>query len=315
MNNGARAARRTGAGTLGVMLALGVVLAGAPGAAAAEPSPEMAAAASLFLPGLGQALQGNYGEGGLQGALFLGALWQEVRFESDPDFIPVEDREDPVTGNILTNAATHQADFFYFAVQNLAFYSAFAAYRDGRAAAADGGDATPGPRESFAELALAPFQGEYLFRPVTLAALLLPLYIALSPRDDGRVLYQPTDGITPEQIAAADMGIHFGVAIGEEAFFRGVLNTGLSERLGRWWGLAASSLLFGLSHQGSAGQATAASATGFGAFLGYLQQENGYDIRQGIAIHFWWNFLVSLGLLDNQEKTATVPLLYVAFRF
>jgi hypothetical protein len=45
----------------------------------------------------------------------------------------------------------------------------------------------------------------------------------------------------------------------------------------------------------------------FGAYLGWLQQQNDYAIGQGVAVHFWWNFLTSLALLKKHEGMHVTP--------
>jgi membrane protease YdiL (CAAX protease family) len=94
------------------------------------------------------------------------------------------------------------------------------------------------------------------------------------------------------------------------------LNNGLSDSLGPGWGLVTSSAIFGLAHEGVGNQATIAQAMLFGLYLGWLQQRNDYDIGEGVAIHFWWNFLVSLGTLkERRAKEQEVQLLHVTWRF
>ena len=90
-----------------------------------------------------------------------------------------------------------------------------------------------------------------------------------------------------------------GPAVGEEAFFRGFLNNQLSHQLGRWWGLGLSSGIFALGHSGTGNQASALQAGIFGLYTGWLQQHNNYAIGEGVAIHFWGNFLASAVAIAN----------------
>ena len=95
------------------------------------------------------------------------------------------------------------------------------------------------------------------------------------------------------------VGIGMGPAVAEEALFRGFLNNHFSHHYGRWGGLALSSALFAIGHLGEGNQADALTAGLFGAYVGLLQQRNGYAIGEGVAIHFWTNFLAGLTALSH----------------
>lgn len=288
----------------GCALALWLGLAGDPQAS----NPELKATASLFIPGLGQATNGDYVEGGLQFGTALVLARNYVRLSEDDRFIEFEDRVDDQNKLIHTNRVTFEADFYAAALTNLSLYSSFGAYRDARLAMNNEGYETPAPRESLGDLALAPFNPEYLFRPTTLVALVFPLYFALTDPDEERYIFQPDNTISRKELRLGYAGVHEMVAVGEESFFRGVLNNGFSSALGEGWGLAASSTVFGLAHSGNAGQASEVAAALFGVYTGYLQQINGYRIGQGVAIHFWWNFLVTLGMLNERKPNQIVSL-------
>jgi hypothetical protein len=295
------------------LLALGplALACGPHGARAQTAAPEWAAFGSLLLPGVGQALNGDYAEGAAQAGLYLVLVNQYRQHIDRPDYIPFDLREDESNDTIRINRTTVIADQYATASLDLAFYSSFAAYRDARARPEHAnGYRTPAPRESLAELALAPFSTEYLTRPSTLAPLLIPLALALAPAQSGRLVYSREDGIAREELAARFFVQHGAVAVGEEAFYRGVLNNGLSNALGENWGLATSSVLFGLSHEGGAGQANALGAALFGAYLGWVQQRNGYAIGEGVAIHFWWNFLTSIAFLKSYPGATVTPITF-----
>ncbi|MEE8396350.1 MAG: hypothetical protein V3S29_09870, partial [bacterium] len=187
-----RAAPRRWAGPPVAPLLAALCLAGAaalhpPTTRAAPPRPELAAAASALFPGAGQFLNGETGEAALHAGFFLVSLGQYLRLASDGRYLPIDRRAAGAEPGIQTNRVTAYADLSYFAAQNVSLYSAFAAYRDGRQAMANTGYRTPAPKESLTQLATAPFSLAYLTRPLTLAALAVPLYFALTPRDDGRL--------------------------------------------------------------------------------------------------------------------------------
>jgi membrane protease YdiL (CAAX protease family) len=306
--SGAAPCRVRGLRLAWVAAALAVLVLAGSARPACAADPEAVAAGSLLLPGLGQVVNGDYAAGATQATLYFVLLNQWSQHIDRPEYIPQSRREDEELHTLRTNRTTVIADAYGAAALDLAFYSSFAAYRDARSQPANAaGYDTPPPQESLQDLALAPFEWDWLKRPTTLAPLLVPLYLALAPAASDRLVYAPDDSIERREIAARFFFMHGGVAIGEEAFFRGFLNTALSDSLGRWWGLAGSSTVFGLAHSGQGAQATAVGAAVFGAYLGWLQQQNDYAIGQGVAVHFWWNFLTSLALLKKHEGMHVTP--------
>lgn len=99
-------------------------------------------------------------------------------------------------------------------------------------------------------------------------------------------------------------GLDLQVAMGEEALFRGVVQSGLARRFGETEGLLAGSLIFGLLHApsglGLEGQdrrnfflykLPATLATG--AYFSWLYKRSGYSLAPSTAMHFWYNFMLS----------------------
>ncbi len=305
---------RAGPPALLSLLALSFATVLAPAPARAIP-PGWSATLSLLAPGLGQILNRNVGEGVTHAVVWAVMSSEYLRLSEDEDFIEFDDRVDEENKTIATNRTTFLADLYAFGSLNLSFYSGFDAYRDARLATDNAGYRTPAPSETITDLALAPFDWQHLKRPTTWAPLAIPLVFLLIGPDEDTFIFQPDNTISREEMAAGFFAMHEMVAIGEEAFFRGVLNNGLSSAWGRTWGLVASSAIFGLAHQGDAGQATALGAGGFGAYVGYLQQRNDYKIGQGVAIHFWWNFVTSLAMLRTRDSQRIVPLYSYFLRY
>ena len=77
-------------------------------------------------------------------------------------------------------------------------------------------------------------------------------------------------------------------------YYRGIVQTELTERLHPSLALAVSSLLFGASHIPNQGLGISSAATVVGGYLGYRYKSNGYDLGEVIATHFWLNFLPSV---------------------
>jgi hypothetical protein len=278
---------------------------------------EWRAAASFFAPGVGQALNGDYVEGGAQFGLYLVLAGQYLTLTGEPDYIKPGDRTDRKR-NITINRTSFEADLYGTALTDLSLYSAYGAYRDARQQAGNRGYATPAPQETLAQAASAPFQWEYLQRPTTWLPVLVALAAAASPPTGASYLYRPQGGLTRDEMAYGFAGEFEMVAVGEESFFRGLLNNGFSSAFGENWGLASSSAVFGLAHAGVGAQATPLAATLFGGYLGWLHQRNDYDIREGVAIHFWWDFLTGIAMLKTRKAQVGDPpvrLAQVAFHF
>jgi membrane protease YdiL (CAAX protease family) len=220
--------------------------------------------------------------------------------------------------------------------QNLWFFSIFDAYRNGRALRDDAGYRHPISRESLGYLASAPFRPSVLARPWVWAgvpaALALGLGIAyLADRDsftrnptifDVRGLNVLGHDFRSRGAAFAAGEAYLAalfdpVGVGEEALFRGVLQSEFDERFGTWGGLAAASGLFGAVHAlnfvGSGQDAKQAliavpviSLLGAGLGLAYIR--TGYRLETSVAMHFWYDFLLSTAAfaLDPQHQPFVV---------
>jgi hypothetical protein len=89
------------------------------------------------------------------------------------------------------------------------------------------------------------------------------------------------------------------VGVGEESLFRGVIQTELEERFGTWGGLVAASTIFGAIHFLNYGNdpkqgliAVPVIAT-LGSSLGLAYIETGHRLETSVAMHFWYDFLLS----------------------
>jgi membrane protease YdiL (CAAX protease family) len=205
--------------------------------------------------------------------------------------------------------------------QDLWFYSIFDAYRAARVMRDDAGYRTRITRETLPELATAPFRPSVLARPWVWAGVPLTLGVGLgitylidrSSFSGHTSLFD----LRSINILGHNFRSHAGafaageaywaavfdpVGVGEESLFRGYLQTELEEQLGTYGGLATASAIFGAFHLANfvgpgqdikqAGYAIPVIATlGAGFGLAYIQ--TGHRLETGVAMHFWYDFLLS----------------------
>ncbi len=271
-------------------------------------SPSSAAAISGLCPGCGHFYLGERGTAiaylTTTASLFAGGFVMVADVDNAPE-------ADDAIGFELSLAA-----------QNLWFYSIFDAYRDARLAQPPGEQdyTTPVSRESLSTLASAPFRLRVLRRPWVWAAVPLAASagIAASALADPEVFIGARSLFEggPVNFLGLRLGVGPGfalgeayyavlftpVAVGEEALFRGFVQGALSERLGPWGGWATASLIFGSIHifnfLGPGADPRDAliavpAITGVGALFGLAHMKTGYQLETSVAMHFWYNFLLS----------------------
>lgn len=219
------------------------------------------------------------------------------------------------------------------AAQNLWFYSIFDAYRDARVLRDDVGYEFPITRESLDELVLAPFDPRVLKSPWVWGGVPIALGLGLgfsylvdkeafdnakSIGDVGKVnvLGHRFNRGTGFLAGSAYFAALFApVGVGEEALFRGVVQTEMEERLGTTWGLVVSSAIFGAVHTFNFLQddpKTALVAVPLiavvGSSLGLAYQHTGHQLKTSVAMHFWYDTLLSMAAfaLDPEHQPFVV---------
>ena len=280
-----------------------------PGAAAAQPSPSVAAFASALVPGLGQATCGNYEEAAAHFGLFAVSLSAAVYYQRKPDFLDDNVRYDSANDLEYINRTTLRRDFALRLAVDTALYSSFSAYRDARRLD-DRAYRTPAPNESLSDLALAPFSWEFLSRPTTFIPLAFQAW-AVSRSQGAYGIYRGPD-VSARDLHLTNVTANEFTAVGEEGFFRGFINNEFSHRWGNGWGLTWSSLLFGIAHTGQGQTANAVEASIAGAYLGWIHQRNGFQIGEGVALHYWINVLAGIAAIRNG---GSAPLLSLSVPF
>jgi hypothetical protein len=292
---------------------ISVAIACAPGVypalAFAQPSPSLAALASAIIPGLGQASYGNYEEAAAHFGIFAVSLSTALHYQHKPDFLNDDARYDGASDGEYINQTTLRRDFALRLAADTMLYSSFGAYRDARQRD-ERAYRTPAPRESLSELALAPFSWEFLSRPTTFIPLILQAW-GVSRSKYGYGIYRGND-VSTRDLHVYNVTANEFTAVGEEGFFRGFVNNEFSDRWGNGWGLTASSLLFGIAHTGQGQTANAVEASIAGAYLGWMHQRNGFQIGEGVALHYWINVLAGIAAIRNG---GSAPLLSLRLPF
>lgn len=286
---------------LGFALAGALALGAAP-AQADAPAP-FAGLASLIVPGLGQASNGDYASAAAHFGVYATAVLAGEHYRRQRDFLPDDTRYGTVPDGELVNRTMLRYDYATRLATDTALYSSYAAYRDARLRD-NRGYRTPPPGESLDDLALAPFSLELLSRPTTFVPLALQAWAASR---GGYGIYRSPD-VGAGSLYAYHLLANEATAVGEEALFRGVFNNELSDRYGPGWGLALSSLTFGVAHNGQGQTASIAQAAAAGAYLGWLQQRNGYRAAEGVALHYWLNVLAGISAIRHGGGAALVAL-------
>jgi membrane protease YdiL (CAAX protease family) len=205
--------------------------------------------------------------------------------------------------------------------QDLWFYSIFDAYRSARVLRDDAGYRHPITRETLPELATAPFRPSVLARPWVWGGVPLALGAALgleylfdrgSLSSHGSIFDVRSINVLGHTFQSRPLGFAAGeaywaalfapVGVGEEALFRGYLQTELEEQLGTYGGLAAASGIFGAFHvvnfigpgqdiKQAAFALPVIASVGAAAGLAYIH--TGHRLETSVAMHFWYDFLLS----------------------
>jgi membrane protease YdiL (CAAX protease family) len=152
-------------------------------------------------------------------------------------------------------------------------------------------------------LLLSPFKLKYLKNPWVFVPILLAgassffTTDADKPLSKARSIMMFDREYTPTQAALLTAGIgayqYLLVASGEELFFRGMIQTELTEHMTPWLSIPLSSLFFGLLHLHHHGWSGFLEGTAAGLYFGYRYQKNKYDLGEVISAHFWTDWLPS----------------------
>ena len=187
----------------------------------------------------------------------------------------------------------------FLTLQSTWCYGIYAAYRDVRKYNEQLGYKYKMPMERFDELAAAPFSLKILKKPEVWGGLLGKFALAVT------IAYftLPNDHIKDasfRNVLPPFMSLPIG--LGEEALFRGFIQSCLSEFLTPWGGIAVSSLLFGTAHlSNTIGMSSKDRkeycrlaiplVTTGGFYYGWLTYKN-HSLQESVALHTWYDFIV-----------------------
>lgn len=185
----------------------------------------------------------------------------------------------------------------FYATKDIDFFESYRSYRSKET------HNIPLTYTSLGMLALSPFQFQYFNDPDFLLPILGASVLASSllSKSNNPNLFE-SKSITwfgkerkPFKFAIANSLYRWWIitliAVSEEVIFRGMIQTELSELVNPEFGLAASSILFGLMHyKFGKDWIYTLRATAAGFYLGWQYQKYDYDLRRVIAFHFYIDF-------------------------
>jgi len=271
--------------------------------------PRSAAGLSLLCPGCGQVYLHEPGKGAAMLAVTAGLVASGVLLLRDAGSVSLDGPSTSKKAPIGLDLAT--------AGQNLWFYSIFDAYRDARVLRGDVGYSFAITRERLPDLITAPFKPRVLKSPWVWAGVPLALIagIGVSALAAGGDLSNSPSIFDVRQINflghnySRGTGFALGegafatlfgpVGVGEESLFRGLIQTEMEERFGTGWGIATASAIFGTVHLVNFGQdpkealVAVPTIAVIGSALGLAYVHTGHKLETGVAMHFWYDFLLS----------------------
>jgi membrane protease YdiL (CAAX protease family) len=195
-----------------------------------------------------------------------------------------------------------------FSSQNITFYSVYAAYRDVRINNEQRGYRYTMPTDSFQDLTFAPFRWSVLKKPEVWGGLLGSLAAASAV---SYFLFEPDSHIACSTKNSTILPFAaFSIGLGEEAFFRGYLQSFLAERMSPAAAITTSSLVFGAAHIGNIltvenDQVVLVEnwreyltygipfISTLGGYMGWLTHKN-RSLQQSVALHAWYDFAIFL---------------------
>ncbi len=208
---------------------------------------------------------------------------------------------------------------------NTLFYGMYAGYRDARIYNDQMGYKYRMPKDSLADLTMAPFSWSVIKKPEVWGGVLgmfaggvLVATIVNSNRSSHIVL--SSDGYQSRPLIA------FPVGIGEEAFFRGVVQSQAIEFFKPAGGITFASIYFGAAHYQNTFRMSSQDRRLYcqyvmpfiaacGGYMGWLSYKNG-SLKESVAVHAWYDFIIfSLASVASQSITGEPATFAIQFAF
>jgi hypothetical protein len=296
-------------------------------------------AAEVWVPGLGYAITGQWDKAIVFGSsrLITSSLgyssYNSVYYQDNPDDIyQTVDSAETESGKTETrvhlNKETWDANYYSSLNFNLLLTSWGDLYQH-----------SCEPNTETYDLMLSPFRFDHFYKkwafwaPIgVLIANYAYFYEASAEKSDTQVTYFLKRGLKASDLSRDSFPKYYMVGVGEEMFFRGTVQHYFFETLKESWGvspsasrhlsIAAASAVFAVGHDGNGFTANPFYAFIFGMYEGYVYHSSlaSFDLMTAIAVHSWWDILVTYTILNNAEFTESqakvqVPLLSIGFRY
>lgn len=287
----------------------------------------------MFVPGLGYAISGQWDKAAIIGGgkwiasnhLYNSYNSKDIQLNTD-EIYQFTDTDQSKSGlaetKVYLNKETWKAQFYSNVYSNLLLTTWGDMYQHG----------CKSNIETYGYM-LAPLRVDHFYDkwsfwiPIAFAGYLyneLPKY--------SKIEYHLGNGLKRDELKRESFMMYYGVGLGEEMFFRGTVQDaifylykdsfGFSGEFSRHLSVFSASAVFGAAHNGSGFTANPATAFVFGLYLGYVYHPSlaEFDLTTAIAIHSWWDIIVSFAVLNNAEyfegdQAVSVPLLNIAFQF
>lgn len=191
------------------------------------------------------------------------------------------------------------------------------------------------PADTLDDLVAAPFNIQVMKRPEVWAGLLAMLGagVAVSLAVDDQLGagdletafdqrpnvfgFRPRRSVGYSVGIAAQAGLFYQVAIAEEALFRGLIQSSWVRAHGETWGWLEASMVFGAAHAfnilllpredwGAYLGVGVPFITALGTYLGWVYREGDYSLAPPVALHFWYDLLLSATFFAIDPESSAV---------
>ncbi|OGN61317.1 MAG: hypothetical protein A3F09_03155 [Chlamydiae bacterium RIFCSPHIGHO2_12_FULL_49_11] len=215
-----------------------------------------------------------------------------------------------------------------YTYQNEWFYGMYAAYRDTHAFNGAAQYTYRMPSDSLTDLTLAPFRYAVWKKPEVWGGVLgwLAAGVALTLLFDPDYKHAARTAYPFASTSEINPLVALPVGIGEEAFFRGFLQSTLIENSNPVLGSVLSSLAFGGMHIPNAAEldlkaranyylVSVPFISAFGGYFSWLAYKN-HSLKEAVAVHFWYDFTLFLvSYLTAPPAAIGIPPLKISFAF